>query len=115
MEYINNMYPPQQGNAIMPPVVPDKEEKRQIRKQYNKTALVLIINIVIFNVVSRLIMVGISMFMGGGFSLEAYSAGSEKFFSDPLLSTLFKRGHFTPLHGGRRDGRNYIRTSRSRT
>lgn len=95
MEYINNIYPPQQGTAVMPPVVPSRNEKRQIRKQYNKTALVLIINIVIFNVISRLILIGIAMFMGGGFTREAYLAGSEKFFDDPLLSTIFSIG--TPI------------------
>lgn len=95
MENINNIYSSPPGTAVMPPVIPDKEEKRQIRRQYNKTALILIINMVIFNVISRLVLVGICMFMGGGFSREAYAAGSEMFSADPLLSTLFSIG--TPI------------------
>lgn len=95
MENINNIYSYQPGTAVMPPVIPDKEEKKQIRRQYTKTALVLIINMVIFNVISRLVLVGICMFMGGGFGSDAYSKGAESFSADPLLSTLFSIG--TPI------------------
>lgn len=94
MEEINNINViPQQPTQVS--VIPDDEEKRQIRKSYNKSALVLIVNIVIFNLVSRGILILICMFMGRGFSTEAFRAGSEKYAANPLLVTLFSCG--TPI------------------
>ena len=45
MEQINTNYIPQVS------VIPDDSERKEIRKRYNKAALVLIINMLIFNAV----------------------------------------------------------------
>lgn len=82
MEQINNI--PQQVT-----VIPDRDERRQIRKRYNLAALVLIVNIVILNLVSAGAYALICMVCGGGFGAEAYKKGAEIFSSNELASTLF--------------------------
>lgn len=80
------------NNVIVQPQVtvkPDAEERRAIRKQYSRTALVLLLNIVIFNWVFRgLLMLGCALY-GGGFSREAYKIGVEAFYGSELLSTVY--------------------------
>lgn len=70
-------------------VKPSSEERREIRKQYSKTALVLLLNIAIFNVLSQLLLRVGCMIYGGGFSMEAFRKGAEAFTGNELLSTAF--------------------------
>ena len=70
-------------------VKPSDEERREIRKQYSKTALVLLLNIVIFNVISQLILRFGCMIYGGGLSMEAFQKGAIAFTENQLLSTIF--------------------------
>lgn len=74
-------------NAVT--VKPDSEERREIRKQYSRTALVLLLNIAIFNVLSQLILRLGCMIYGGGLSLEAFRKGAAAFSENELLSTVF--------------------------
>lgn len=90
MEEINNI------NVIRPQpaqvsVIPDSEEKRQIRRHYNKAALTLIVNMAIFNLASRGLIILICMILGGG----SYKAGAEKYLEMPMLVTLISCG--TPI------------------
>lgn len=50
---------------------PEKEERKLIRRQYIKTALVIIINVLLFNVVLKIIAMLILGAVGGGFSTYA--------------------------------------------
>lgn len=68
---------------------PGKDERREIRKQYSRTALVLLTNIVIFNWLFIGLLKLCLMIYGGGFTAEAYKAGAEAFSSNELLSTVF--------------------------
>lgn len=70
-------------------VKPSGEERREIRKQYSRTALVLLLNIVIFNVLSQLILRFGCMIYGGGLSMEAFRKGAVAFTENQLLSTIF--------------------------
>lgn len=70
-------------------VKPSPEERREIRKQYSRTALVLLLNIVIFNVLSQLILRFGCMIYGGGLSQEAFRRGAAAFTQNQLLSTVF--------------------------
>lgn len=83
----NAMLPNEQVNTVT--VKPDSEERREIRKQYSKTALVLLLNIVIFNVLSRLILRFGCMIYGGGLSMEAFQKGAVAFTENQFLSTVF--------------------------
>ena len=71
MEQINTNYIPQVS------VIPDNAERKEIRKRYNKAALVLIINILIFNVIG----------IGGAFIIT-YIFGRQ-IWDNQLFSTLF--------------------------
>lgn len=62
------------------PVKPDGEERRQIRKRYNKAALVIFINMMIFNV-----------FCYGG-SLVIHVLGQDKLFENEVFSALYSFG-----------------------
>ena len=66
----NAMIPNPQVNTVT--VKPDAEERREIRKQYSRTALVLLLNIAIFNVLSQLVLRFGCMIYGGGLSMEAF-------------------------------------------
>ena len=83
----NAMIPNEQLGTVT--VKPDAEERREIRKQYSKTALVLLLNIVIFNVISQLILRFGCMIYGGGLSMEAFQRGAAAFNENQLLSTIF--------------------------
>lgn len=83
----NAMIPNEQVNTFT--VKPDSEERREIRKQYSRTALVLLLNIVIFNVLSQLILWFGCMIYGGGLSIEAFQKGAIAFTENELLSTVF--------------------------
>lgn len=50
---------------------PEKEERKLIRRQYIKTALVIIINVLLFNIVLRMLAMLILGAVGGGFSTYA--------------------------------------------
>lgn len=80
------------NNAMIQPQVtvkPDKDERRAIRKQYSRTALVLLLNIVIFNWVFRgLLMLGCALY-GGGFTKEALEIGANAFYDNQFLSTAY--------------------------
>lgn len=76
-----------QGGTVT--VKPSPEERREIRKQYSKTALVLLLNIAIFNVLSQLILRFGCMIYGGGLSMEAFQRGAIAFSENELLSTVF--------------------------
>ena len=82
MEEMNNTLRP----AVT--VVPDKEERRQIRKKYNLAALVIIINIIIFNIIVSGAIIIVCMALGGGFGFEAYRAGSKLLYQRPFLDAL---------------------------
>lgn len=69
-------------------VKPDKEERRQIRKKYNLAALVIIINMVLFNVLGRGVIIIVCMAFGGGFNFEAYREGAKILMEHELLRTL---------------------------
>ena len=83
----NAMIPNEQVNTVT--VKPDSEERREIRWQYSKTALVLLLNIAIFNVVSQLILRFGCMIYGGGLSMEAFQKGAAAFNKNQFLSTVF--------------------------
>ena len=82
--------------ALRPPIAvkPDKEERRQIRKKYNLTALVMIINIVAINVIGNVIIIAACMALGGGFSFEAYQTGREALAESSVLYTILS---FVPI------------------
>lgn len=83
----NAMIPNGQVNTVT--VKPDAEERREIRKQYGRTALVLLLNIAIFNVLSQLILRFGCMIYGGGLSMEAFQKGAAAFSENQILSTVF--------------------------
>ena len=83
----NAMIPNEQLGTVT--VKPDAEERREIRWQYSKTALVLLLNIAIFNVLSQLILRFGCMIYGGGLSMEAFRKGAIAFTENQLLSTVF--------------------------
>lgn len=65
------------------PVRPDKAEKKQIRKQYIRTGIVILLNIFLFNIV----LCGIAYFLGGIYAgdISSYAAmknGFAKFSTD---------------------------------
>ncbi len=62
------------------PVKPDSDERRQIRSRYNKAALIIFINMMIFNV----------MCYGG--SIVIYALGQDKLFDNELFSALYSFG-----------------------
>lgn len=70
-------------------VKPSAEERREIRKQYSRTALVLLLNIVIFNIVTQIVLRVGCMIYGGGFTKEAFIAGAEAFTENEFLYTVF--------------------------
>ncbi|MCM1330871.1 MAG: CPBP family intramembrane metalloprotease [Ruminococcus sp.] len=70
-------------------VKPSPEERREIRREYGKTALVLLLNILIFNVISNVLLRIGCMIYGGGFSEEAFRKGAIAFSSNELLSTVY--------------------------
>lgn len=80
------------NNAMIQPQVtlkPDRDERRAIRKQYSRTALTLLLNIVIFNWVFRgLLILGCAIY-GGGFTKEAIAAGADAFYDNQFLSTVY--------------------------
>lgn len=81
-----------ENNAIAQNTVtvkPSPEERREIRKQYSRTALVLLLNIAIFNILSQLLLRVGCMIYGGGFSAEAFRKGAMAFSENELLSTVF--------------------------
>ncbi|MBP1560864.1 MAG: CPBP family intramembrane metalloprotease [Oscillospiraceae bacterium] len=82
----------QQINAALPPqpqVIPDAEERRQIRQRYNKAALVILLNSAIFNLLAKGVLYLIAMGYAGEFSLSAVSRGLMLFKENDLLYTLF--------------------------
>ncbi|MDE6132860.1 MAG: CPBP family intramembrane metalloprotease [Oscillospiraceae bacterium] len=83
----NVMSQNEQAGAVT--VKPSPEERCEIRKQYSKTALVLLLNIVIFNVVSQLILRFGCMLYGGGLTMEAFRKGAVAFSENEMLSTVF--------------------------
>ena len=83
----NAMIPNEQVNTVT--VKPDADERREIRKQYGRTALVPLLNIAIFNVLSQLVLRFGCMIYGGGLSLEAFQRGAIAFTENQLLSTVF--------------------------
>ena len=83
------------NNTVRQPVsvIPDMEERRQIRKKYNLTALIIIINMIIFNVLGNGAIIIACMILGGGFNFEAYRAGTEILYEHELLTAVLS---FTP-------------------
>lgn len=77
------------NNTTQVSVIPDSEERRQIRKQYNRTALIMLINILFFNVVALIVSRFIFAYYGGGFEREALIRGKEIFYKNEFVSTLF--------------------------
>lgn len=77
------------SNISQVSVIPDEEERRQIRKQYSRTALILLINILIFNAGARVIIYFICAFYGGGFGREAIIRGQEIVRGNELILTLY--------------------------
>lgn len=69
-------------------ITPDKEERRQIRKKYNLAALVIIINMVLFNILGNGVIIIVCMAFGGGFSFDAYRAGAEILSQHDVIRTL---------------------------
>lgn len=70
-------------------IKPDKEEKKLIRRQYLKTALIIIINIVMFNLVFRWLAILICGFVGGGFSTYAeMKQSASKVLENDDISTV---------------------------
>lgn len=85
----------QQINMALPPqptVIPDKEERRQIRKRYNKAAFVILLNMTLFNLFARGVLILIAMGFAGEFSLSAVNRGIRLFMENELLYTLFSCG-----------------------
>ncbi len=67
-------------NAPQVSVIPDDDERVQIRKRYNKAALVIFINMMIFNVI------------GIGGSLATQALGYGRLFDNELFSAFFSFG-----------------------
>lgn len=67
-----------QGSQVS--VIPDDEERREIRKRYSRIALVLLINIVLFNLLG----------IGGSFLIQEVAGSSV--FDNEIFSTLFSCG-----------------------
>lgn len=78
------------NNTAFPAVTlkPDAEERRQIKKRYSLTALIIIINTVIFNAFGYGIPIIACMILGGGFGYDAYRAGAEVIHDHELLVTI---------------------------
>lgn len=70
-------------------VIPDDGERRQIRRHYNRTALILLVNMIIFNLGARLSLYIICAFYGGGVSREAVLRGQEIFQGSEFMVTLY--------------------------
>lgn len=61
-------------------VIPDREERTQIRRRYNKAALVIFMNMMIFNI------------LGIGGSLMLYALGYGSLFDNEVFNALFSCG-----------------------
>ncbi len=70
-------------------VIPDNEERTAIRRKYSRAALVLMLNIALFNVLGRGILIIVCAILGGGFSGEAIRQGQEIILRHEVLVTLF--------------------------
>ena len=79
------------GNAVYPQVsvVPDKEERKAIRKKYSRAALILLMNMLIFNLLGQGVLLIVCAILGGGFSGEAIFRGQEIILANEVLTTLF--------------------------
>ncbi len=71
-------------------IKPDKEEQRNIRRMYAKTALVIIINMLLYNIVFRYLLIFILGIVGGGFSSWSEMIESARnVLENDDLSTVF--------------------------
>ena len=75
--------------------LPDKDEKRQIRRYYTRVALIMGIFILVVNIMSRLVVNICCGILGGGFEKAAIDAGREIFNASPLLPVIYS--FFFPL------------------
>ena len=89
-------YMPQAGGS--PPggvpvitVQPDPQEKKEIRKYYTITALIMLVDVFIFNFASRASAVVIGLATGSPV-MEAYSAGRKIIASSEFMNILFSCG-----------------------
>ena len=70
-------------------VKPDKEEKKQIRRDYAKVGIVILFNVIMFNVVLKGLLYVIGGFYGGITSLSSFYTGTLKMLTDhPALKTV---------------------------
>lgn len=70
-------------------VYPDKAERKKIRWHYNKAGIVILLNILIFNVVGIAVLYGICGIKAGSFSHEAISAAKTEILNNPLFYVMF--------------------------
>ena len=75
--------------------LPDKDEKRQIRRYYTRVALIMGIFILVVNNMSRLVVYICCGILGGGFDKAAIDAGRGIFNASPVLMVLYS--YFFPL------------------
>ena len=73
-------------------IKPDKNEKRSIRKKYTKAGIIILLNILLFNVVLRaLLMLGCGIY-AGEMSRAGIQAGLERLSGNSFLSTVISVG-----------------------
>lgn len=71
-------------------IKPDKEERRNIRRMYAKAALVIIINMVLYNIVLKYLFIFILSLIGGGFSSwKEMIESARNVLQNDDLSTVF--------------------------
>lgn len=73
-------------------VYPDKEERKKIRWHYNKVGIVILVNILIFNVIGIALLYGISAIFAGSISADAVHDTKIKLLSNPMLYLAFAIG-----------------------
>ena len=77
-------------NGVMPQVtvIPDSSERTYIRRKYSRSALVILLNMAIFNILGKGVIVVICALLGGGFGKDALTEGTKILMDHELASTL---------------------------
>ncbi len=77
-------------NGFMPQVtvVPDSNERTYIRRKYSRAALVILLNMAIFNILGKGAIVVICALLGGGFGSDALARGTAIIMDHEIAATL---------------------------
>lgn len=77
-------------NSAMPQVtvIPDSSERKYIRRKYSRAALVILLNMAIFNIIGKGTIMVICALLGGGFGSDALARGTSILMEHDIASTL---------------------------